>query len=469
VAGMSQLINSQSQDDKEQRRFEAVLSLLKGSPVYKIVDEFKICHSDLYKFQKRALKAMRQSLKDQPRGPKRPQNRLCSDMEEKVKAICDRYPTLSSYKIQEKIGHTSPNPRTIQRVRKRLSLSRLHKRVIVKSKSKRFTSEEKLKVKNYIKGVNHLGSLRLSWDITNIMKIAISASTVLRWRKQMQEIPKVEVVSWQFYERKHPHSLWHGDILKFEEVWNNLHQVILQDDYSRGYICCELTTLVTTIYVVQCLIKAMRQWKTIPKALLFDNESIFKASLLKSFCSNLGIKIIYITVRHPQTNGKLERAFRDDQRDFYSLRTGWLIEDLQKDLPDYIYYRNYQRGHLALQGKPAITRLREQNWFALPSVLNRLEEYAVCEAGERHVDSNGYVHLLGISLYLDKKFSNSVVKCFETMNGLEIRKDNIVIGILSNYQEYRRLYNSVNSNSDNLPKQFILQRNKKAEQLHCVI
>jgi transposase InsO family protein len=345
-------------------------------------------------------------------------------------------------------------------VRKRLSLPRLPKRTTPQSQAKRFTSKEKQQVKDYIQKNAHLGALRLSWDIVNILNISISASTVLRWRKEMKEIQKVEVVHWQFYERKHPHSLWHGDFLKFEQRWNDLNQITLQDDYSRGYIFCELTTVTTAHYVVQCLIRAMRQWKVVPKALLFDNESIFKANLLKSFCKNLGIQTIYITARHPQTNGKLERAFRDDQRDFYSLRKGWSIEELQKDLPDYIHYRNYERGHLALNGKPAINRLREQNWFALPSVLKQLEEYAVCEAGEKCVDLDGYMHILGRPLYLGKRFGGSVVKCFETMNGFEIRNGNFVIGTLPDYQEYRRLYNNT-FNSDTLPNKFVLQRNKK--------
>ena len=68
---------------------------------------------------------------------------------------------------------------------------------------------------------------------------------------------------------------------------------------------------------------------------------------------------------------------------------------LKKDLPDYVYYRNYQRGHWALKGKPSISRLKEQNWLALPSVLNRLEDYAEYELGQKCVDEDGYVRILG--------------------------------------------------------------------------
>ncbi len=102
------------------------------------------------------------------------------------------------------------------------------------------------------------------------------------------------------------------------------------------------------------LITAMRTWQTIPKALVFDNDSPFKGKLLSTFCNHLGIRLIYASVRHPQTNGKLERAFRDDMNEFYRQQQDWVLESLRRALPEYVHYRNYVRGHRALGGKPSI-------------------------------------------------------------------------------------------------------------------
>jgi hypothetical protein len=55
-----------------------------------------------------------------------------------------------------------------------------------------------------------------------------------------------------------------------------------------------------------------------------------------------------------------------------------------------------------------------------------------------------------------------MVKCFETMNGLELRNDGLVIGTLPNYQEYRRLYNGWHAD-ELLPQVFMLQRDQKLE------
>src|SRR5919109_2416618 len=130
---------------------------------------------------------------------------------------------------------------------------------------------------------------------------------------------------------------------------------------------------------------AMRQWQVIPKAMLSDNGSPFKGMLLTTFCRRLGIRLIHSAVRHPQTNGKLERAFQDDMRDFHRQYDAWLLDHLRHDLPSYVHYRNEIRGHKAWGGKPSIIRLQEQTEKAPSAILNQLESDAVDEIGRQTV------------------------------------------------------------------------------------
>jgi hypothetical protein len=88
-------------NDKKKRRFQAVLAMLRGEPVSQVIARSGICRSDLYKFRKRALKAMWDALDDHFRGPRNPHNRLCKDKEKHIQSICERNPTLSSYKIKK--------------------------------------------------------------------------------------------------------------------------------------------------------------------------------------------------------------------------------------------------------------------------------------------------------------------------------------------------------------------------------
>ena len=49
-------------------------------------------------------------------------------------------------------------------------------------------------------------------------------------------------------------------------------------------------------------------WYTVPHSIITDNGSNFTADEVKTWCANLGIKLDYAYVYHPQTNGQVERA-----------------------------------------------------------------------------------------------------------------------------------------------------------------
>jgi len=45
-----------------------------------------------------------------------------------------------------------------------------------------------------------------------------------------------------------------------------------------------------------------------PHSIIMDNGSNFTAQEVKDWCANMGIKLDYASVYHPQTNGQVERA-----------------------------------------------------------------------------------------------------------------------------------------------------------------
>jgi IS30 family transposase len=48
----------------------------------------------------------------------------------------------------------------------------------------------------------------------------------------------------------------------------------------------------------------------VPKAITVDNGTQFDAETSKTFCDQIGIKIHYASIRHPESNGLVERANR---------------------------------------------------------------------------------------------------------------------------------------------------------------
>ena len=47
---------------------------------------------------------------------------------------------------------------------------------------------------------------------------------------------------------------------------------------------------------------------SVPHSIITDNGSNFTADEVKTWCGNMGIKLDYASVYHPQTNGQVERA-----------------------------------------------------------------------------------------------------------------------------------------------------------------
>jgi len=425
-------------------RFQAVLALLSGESAEEVQTRFSISRSSLYEYNNRALAAMREALKDKRRGPRHPPNRLPAEKEQAIRSVCERHPTLSSYQVREQLGADTTTPRTIQRVRVRLHLPRFNKRPAPSFKAHRFTDNEKRLIRKTSEAKLHLGPYRLAWDLQNLHGLNISPSTIRRIKRAIlsERHPRPAPVAWRFYERHHPHRLWHGDF--FEKVTltdedRTAYQLTLMDDYSRGYVFCDLLRDPSMNDTIRAMIAAMRQYQTIPHGVVFDNGSQFKGYLLSAFCTNLGIRLIHSAVRHPQTNGKLERAFRDDRREYYDQFKEWIFDELRGGLPEYVRYRNEVRGHYALSGKPSISRLQEQDWFALPSVLANLESYARHPLGSTSVELNGCIRLLGRNGYIPRLRYQQKISLIETLEGLEAETEDGRVYLLRDYRKFRQV------------------------------
>src|SRR2546422_8585896 len=89
-ASASMTPSSYQVSSKKESRLQAVMALFRGEPTSRVSAQFQISRSDLYKFRARALAAMREALKDHPRAPKRPHNRLDPFREERVVSFCQR-------------------------------------------------------------------------------------------------------------------------------------------------------------------------------------------------------------------------------------------------------------------------------------------------------------------------------------------------------------------------------------------
>lgn len=430
-------------------RTQAVLDLLRGHPATQVSARYGIDRSSLYKFRRRALAAIRDALGDQPRGPKRPHNHVSDALEQKAVSLCELRPTFSFYRIVRHLDRNAPSPRTIQRIRKRHHLTRMTKRAKPLARARKLSQNADRQARALLCEKIWLGPDRLAWELWNTKKIRVSPSTFKRRKRKWLGLANFfadappPAPTWRFYERHHPHSLWHGDFLEkvtLSDIDQTAYHLAIMDDYSRGYVFCDLFLNPDIRTTIRAIIAAMRQWQVVPEAIIFDNGSAFKGNLLSAFCERVGIRLIHTAVNHPQTNGKLERAFRDDMRDFYKQHRPWLFEPLRRELPTYVHYRNYVRGHRALGGKPSITRLNEEHSrAACPDVLDHLESFACYEIERRTLSATGGFRMFNREAHAEAALANKEVIFFESLEGLEARIDGQGVAVLRDYRTYRHM------------------------------
>ena len=118
------------------------------------------------------------------------------------------------------------------------------------------------------------------------------------------------------YERKYSNELWHGD-WKYVSVLNKWLVAFL-DDASRVIVCYGLFDSPTTENTIKVLKRGFREFG-IPDQIMTDHGSQFYAnkkdkkgyskSKFTEFLESKKIEHVLAGVKHPQSNGKIERWF----------------------------------------------------------------------------------------------------------------------------------------------------------------
>jgi len=246
-----------------------------------------------------------------------------------------------------------------------------------------------------------------------------------------------------FYEMSRPHSMWHGDIMTVKRLPSGefLYQLSWEDDYSRAYVASLIDTLKNSALVIRGLIEAITTYHVVPTLVHYDNGSEGKCKIVQVFCAALGIKLIHSTVEQPNTNGKKERAHRDDKRDLWNNLESNNINYLRKKNESYIRWRNIKKGHWALDGKPSITRLEENKKPTISYTKEYLESLAEAKLYERQVKHGGLVVYENGTYWTSKELTGQKVELWVTLKGLEIRKNGKTYDTITDY--WKRLSEKV--------------------------
>ena len=123
------------------------------------------------------------------------------------------------------------------------------------------------------------------------------------------------------YERTHSMSMWQGDWKEFEFDGSKRWLVAFMDDSSRLITCYGVFDSPTTENTITVLNRGFREYGT-PREILTDHGTQFISARNRElahhtfgdFLDQHNIKHIVAGVKHPQTNGKIERFFGEVER-----------------------------------------------------------------------------------------------------------------------------------------------------------
>jgi transposase InsO family protein len=154
------------------------------------------------------------------------------------------------------------------------------------------------------------------------------------------------------FERDHPNELWQMDF-KGPKKWPKSSTALsVIDDHSRYVVALEATARPEGRLVQRHLIRAFEQCG-LPEAMLMDHgipwwqaQSFAGATYLSLWLMRQGIELLFSGIRHPQTQGKVER-FHGSMERALDCR-GVPAADHQLWLDEFRREHNHIRPHEAL-------------------------------------------------------------------------------------------------------------------------
>jgi hypothetical protein len=106
-----------------------------------------------------------------------------------------------------------------------------------------------------------------------------------------------------------PLQRWGLDLLgPLPPAQGNLKYVVVVVEYFSKWIVAKPLATITSAMVQKFFWQSIVCRFGVPKAITVDNGTQFDAKTFKTFCGQIGTKIHFASVRHPKSNGLVERA-----------------------------------------------------------------------------------------------------------------------------------------------------------------
>jgi len=140
------------------------------------------------------------------------------------------------------------------------------------------------------------------------------------------------------------------------KTWDNgFHSIFVLDDSSRCILSHVISENHTSDVVIEALEEMHKVWNVYPKVILSDHGTEFYSvrggkgrSVLDKWCKEHGIEHVMGRVRHPQTQGKIERAHLSGEREIRYFGKFDNIDDARETMRKWVEFYNMERPHQSL-------------------------------------------------------------------------------------------------------------------------
>jgi len=197
------------------------------------------------------------------------------------------------------------------------------------------------------------GYRRLAWMMVDEDVVYLSPSTVYRildkhdllyrWKRpepgQGRRVP----------EATYPNEVWHIDLMYLWVKGRWYFLVTLLDSYSRYIVHWELALSMRAEEVAEIAATALERVHGKKPRIVRDNGSQFVAKEWREVMRYFEVEEIPIRVRHPESNGRIERYHRSVREEAFGDTE---VEDLYRArdlLAEWVRYYNDERLHSALE------------------------------------------------------------------------------------------------------------------------
>ncbi|MCL0060105.1 IS3 family transposase [Dehalococcoidia bacterium] len=212
--------------------------------------------------------------------------------------------------------------------------------------------EEVEAVLTYAKAHQQEGYRRLTWMMVDEDVAYLSPSAVYRildrhdllyrWKRpepgQGKRVPEVT----------YPNEVWHVDLMYLWVKGRWYFLVNILDSYSRYIVHWELTLSMRTREVAEVMAIALEKAPGARPRIVRDNGSQFITKEWREVIRRFELEEIPIRVRHPESNGRLERYHRSVREEGFGDREAEDFYQARELLGQWVRYYNEERLHSAL-------------------------------------------------------------------------------------------------------------------------